>query len=178
MWTDFLAYIWPALPMFFFAGCCFVIAGVIWLVAIRRHEVTMGPPPRKLTDPPTVVLPRADSVTEVIPRIPGATPDQLVAVARMLDAVDRAADETAALTPIVGLREERIDLGPVCPICGGPFHPVCPSAPGVFPPFDECPLTTGEIEIPTLGETPVHAGIASREPTRDLGAVMEKVRQA
>ena len=38
--TDFLAYIWPALPMFFFAGLCFLLAGALWLFVIRRHELS------------------------------------------------------------------------------------------------------------------------------------------
>lgn len=91
MWTDLAARIWPALPYLFAAGVCFACAGAAGIVVFRSREVTLGPVPRKLTDPPTVILPRVDSDTGVIPSIPGATP--------------------------------------VCPICGAPFHAVCPSAP-------------------------------------------------
>lgn len=119
MWTDLLAAIWPALPMFFFAGLCFVLAGGIWLVAIRRHELAMGPDPVvPSVAETTFVIPsppappnyhRPDADTGVVPRIPGAT-RQPGSTGIETDQVEQAA-------------------GPVCPVCGGPFHPVCPSAP-------------------------------------------------
>ncbi len=147
MLADFLTWIWPALPAFFLAGVCFVIAGVIWLVAIRRHELAMGPdpeiPPVPAAPPATIpsapappnYVRREDQDTHVVARIPGATPvlsPQLAAVARYLDDVDAATEATAAVHRELGVTAwetfEQIEglrvipsSGPRCPTCGGPF---------------------------------------------------------
>lgn len=190
MWTDLLATLYyPGARYLLWLGAQ-LIAGGITAIWLTRKELILGPDPQ-IPSPPVFVPTKPHyRVEEVFPRIPGATPE----------------------------------AGPRCPICGGPFHPVCPSAPKerteetvvlpiVAPVVDlapqfaalgrffeavdearadtdeamrriaatvrpDCPLTTHEIEIPTVGEAPVHAGIASREPTRDLSAALEKVKQA
>jgi len=192
------------------AGACFALAGLIGVIVFRRKDLTLGehltvrfetPPPVYPPRAPKAHLAREDPDTGVVPRIPGATRElspQLAAVARYLDAVD--AEETAALTPIEGLREERIDevpaevlqrvrdgladLGPVCPICGAPFHAVCPSAPkaetlsAVFAKqylpehqptqeIDLCPLTTQDIVIDAAA--PHFAETFTRHPRAELG---------
>lgn len=192
MLADFLAYVWPALPMFFFAGLCFVLAGTIWLVAIRRHEVALGPDPvippvhqpgpfRVPSPPAPANYHRPDADTHVIPGIPGATrplSPQLRAVARYLDA--QAADDTVPLTPIAGLREERIEAGPVCATCGGPFGACTCNirASEQTQVVDLCPLTTQDLVIPTYGDTPVHREIADREPTQELSKTVAKILEA
>lgn len=191
MLADFLTWIWPALPMFLFAGCCFVLAGGIWLFFIRRHEQVMPQIP-PVDEPATVAITtevkpeanyrRADDDTRVItPGIPGATPPltpQLAAVARYLDDVDAVAmaatvvHDELVLAPIEGLRHiPSPDLGPVCPFCGAPFHAVCPSAPKNAPEqtqvVDLCPLTTQDIEIDS--SAPHFAETFTRHPRAELG---------
>ncbi len=184
MLADFLAAVWPALPMFFFAGCCFVLAGVIWLFFIRRHEQAMPHIP-PVDEQATFVIPSPSPPANYQrPRIPGATPElsaQLAAVARHLADVDAVAAETTHA--IEGLRViPSPDLGPVCPICGAPVHAVCPSAPKSAPTeetqvVDLCPLTTQDIEIPTFGETPEHRAIADREPTQELSGSLARAKE-
>lgn len=42
----------------------------------------------------------------------------------------------------------------------------------------DCPLTTHELVIPTVGETPVHRAIADREPTQELSKTVAKIMEA
>jgi hypothetical protein len=197
MWTDLPAAFFPAAGYLVWLGAQLTAAGslCIWLT---RRDLILGPPPapQAVTAPTALTIPspsppanyrRADSDTGVIPSIPGATrgpvcptcggawhgpvcpppkerteeaPEHL-ALHRFLDDVD---DVTNVLRVIE--HDEPVTAELLARVRDG------------LKADDECPLTTGEIEIPTLGETPVHAGIASREPTRDLGAAVEKVRQA
>lgn len=208
MLADLLDAIWPALPWLFAAGGCFILAGAIWWAAIARHNATLdataddrdivlGEYAVRPYIPPAPIVPaqtvepnyhRPDADTHVIPGIPGATPPlspQLRAVARYLDG--RAADETVeivtaweAAEPVEGLRVIP-STGPVCPICGAPFHAVCPSAPKSSEQtqvVDLCPLTTQDIEVPTYGHTPVHRAIADREPTREMSGTVARALEA
>jgi hypothetical protein len=195
--TDLAAQLWPALPLFFLSGCCLLLGGVIWLFVVRRTELVLGADPPMppvvhaefTIDPDLPVAPNFHrGEYPVVPHIPGATPQ----------------------------------AGPVCPVCGGPFHPVCPSAPKgrneetvalpvgkpalppqftalarflgaldestvelavtVAEPDDDCPLTTREIPtlaVPLAVESPAwHEASERLGVTRELGSVMEKVRQA
>lgn len=154
MLTDFLARIWPSLPLFFLAGLCFLIGGLIWWIAIRRHEVTMGAVPRKLAAPLPPWAPldmyRADSDTHVIPSIPGATPeertDEQVAFNACIDVIDEAAHLTEELMHAVAAKLR-----------------------------DDCPLTTQEIEIPESEATPFFHTTHDHTATRELSEVMKKV---
>lgn len=210
MWTDALAWTIRFAPWGFAAGGVFILIGGlgIWLY---RRDVAPTPLPHKLAAPPVVRFAppprhaRPDEDTHVIPSIPGAMRPQVVqevqevqeqhqagpvlspqlrAVARMLDAVDRSADETVVLTPIAGLREERIEAGPGCPTCGGPFG-ACTcygqkSAPTseATQVVDLCPLTTQDIEVRTDETMPIHADIADREPTQELSKTVAKILEA
>lgn len=187
MWTDLAAQLWPALPLFFLAACCFVLGGFIWLVAIRRHDA-LGPLPAKLADPPA----RIDADTAVIPRIPGASleesalgriPPYMLADPPPDD--DYVCDEiiigpklrevtgptVAELDALAARLRAAPDLGPVCPFCGGPWHAQCPSAPKRA---DDCPLTTDEIRIPTDETVPLYAATVRGE-TFDLTEKLKKV---
>jgi hypothetical protein len=177
--TDLAAQLWPALPLFFLAAACFVLAVLIGLFVVRRTELVLGADPPMppvvhaefTIDPDLPVAPNYHrGEYPVVPHIPGATPQ----------------------------------AGPVCPVCGGPWHPVCPSAPKArteeitvalapqlaalgrfFSAVDEaqvdalrpdCPLTTQE--IPPLLDAPDYDTTVRRTATRDLSALMEKVKHA
>lgn len=192
MLADFLAWVLRFAPWAFLAGLCFLLAGLVGVMVFRRREVTIGPdpviPPVRQPGPFRVPSPpapanyhRPDADTHVIPGIPGATPPlspQLRAVARYLDA--QAADDTVPLTPIAGLREERIEAGPVCATCGGPFGACTCNirASEQTQVVDLCPLTTQDLVIPTYGDTPVHREIADREPTQELSGPVAKILEA
>jgi hypothetical protein len=106
---------------------------------------------------------------------------QLANLARFLNAIDASTEELAVAADVtVELASDgnhtaaaEVDEAILRRVVDGLREP--DPVPEVA---DDCPLTTQEIEIPTVGEAPVHAGIADREPTRDLSAAMEKVRQA
>lgn len=124
-----------------------------------RHTTTFRvplPPP-----PPAPNYHRADAVTQVIGRIPpylsrleGHTEEIALPQAEgpSLDELDRLAAEHRA---------------PVCPICGGGWHPVCPSKAA-----DDCPLTTDEIRVPDDAPTPVYVKAGG---TVDLAEKLKKV---
>lgn len=173
MLADFLTWIWPALPAFFLAGVCFVIAGVIWLVAIRRHEVASDPQIPPVDEQATFVIPSPSPPPNYQrPRIPGATPElspQLAAVARHLADVDAVAAETTHA--IEGLR-----------VIPSPKFATEPTPSPVraqeeTQEIDLCPLTTQDIEIPTFGETPEHRAIADREPTQELSGSLARAKE-
>jgi hypothetical protein len=121
---------------------------------------------------------RDDSDTHVIPHIPGATPADTMAAAaleRFLNAVDAAAEEAAVvcdetgLTPIDGLREERIE--------DVPTEAIERVRTGLAPaeetqPVDLCPLTTQDIAVPADVSLPLAAEAAAhrnrRQETQDL----------
>lgn len=199
MWTDLLAAALAFAPWGVLAGLCFLLAGLIGVIVFRRRDLTVDDRdlvigeyvvkpyiPEASIVPAMPVAPnyhRPDADTHVIPGIPGATPPlspQLAAVARYLDDVDQAADETVeivtAFDQIEGLRVIP-SAGPVCPVCGGPWHAVCPSAPKAADEqlVDDCPLTTQDLVIPTYGDTPVHREIADREPTQELSGRVAKI---
>lgn len=197
MWTDLAAQLWPTLPLFFLAACCFVLGGFIWLVAIRRHDLSLGPDP---VLPPVVHVDhpladeRADADTHVVAYIPGATPAESALTDRRIPPymlADPPPDDDYVCDEIIigpKLRQEtgpsvedldrlaaRLcaapDLGPVCPFCGGPWHAQCPSAPKRA---DDCPLTTDEIRIPTDETVPLYAATVRGE-TFDLTEKLKKV---
>lgn len=186
------------LLMLMFAGACFVLAGAIWWIAIRRLEMTMGDPVI-----PVVVEPADTAIHSpiqpqpnyhrsgeypVVPRIPGAAPNLLpglAAVARYLDTLDRQPQ------PIPGLREERIEQVPdevIERVRAGLAGPT-PSAPKTLSAalaqrylpehqptqeIDLCPLTTQDIVIPAEGEAPFAEAVAEhrnrQRETQELSA--------
>lgn len=64
--------------------------------------------------------------------------------------------------------------GPVCPTCGGPFGN-CSCYGKSAPRRDECPLTTDEIRIPAVGETPAFAATVERAETQDLTVRLDQI---
>lgn len=216
MLADLAAWIvthYGSLLLMMLAGACFVAAGMLAIFIWRRRDVVLGPvdaptftapephaPPR----PPKSHAAREDADTEVIPRIPGATPEP--------DLVDR----------MIALAVQA-QAQPVCPFCGGPWHALCPSAPkerteeevaesapiGRIPPYiagpilrvipsaelwpeepkppvdeptqvvDLCPLTTQDLEIPTW-EPPIAREVAafraSRSETQDLTVRLDQIK--
>lgn len=129
MLADFLAYIWPALPAFFLAGCCFVLGGIIWLFFIHRHnnatsrDLVLGDYVVKPHIPPAPIVPnrpiaanyrRPDSDTGVAACIPGATRQ----VVQEVQEQQHAGPDSDAHRPPWGATQY---AGLVCPTCGGPF---------------------------------------------------------
>lgn len=159
----------------FAAGICFLVGGAVGLVYIlfTWGGVAMGPdpviPPAVDPEPTRPTLPpkthlRVDSDTGVIPRIPGAAPPE------------------AAHEP---------HTAPKCPICGGPWHTVCPSKvvqPPVLVPLDRNepkkrrkaldPLTSQEIRVAAEAETPFHDAIVRNTSTRDLSGDVARILAA
>lgn len=194
MLADLDALIWPALPLLFLAGCCFVIAGAIWWVAIYRHNLTLGPDP---VLPPVVHVEhplgveleprhlRADADTAVVARIPGATreaprsgPVGNAIAERIPPYADltrwpQFSDPTVALRTVPGpcpVEVEKLAArGPVCPTCGGPFGAcACVGK-------DDCPLTTDTIDIDRVSTPPLYVEAGG---TFDMTAKLQKAREA
>lgn len=193
MWTDLAAQLWPALPLFFFAGACFVVAGTIWWVAIRRHNALVDTPTIPVVvhrDYPLAVDThprhlRDDNDTCVIGRVPPYLPaladpppddddyvhDEIIIGPKLRQETGPSVED---LDRLAARLRTTPDLGPVCPFCGGPWHAQCPSAPKSAP---ECPLTTDEIRIPTTGDTPEFEA-QRRGDTCELSAKLAKARDA
>lgn len=138
---------------------------------------------------------RPDSDTGVVPRIPGATPEAG-------PVCPFCGGPWHALCP--SAPKERSDETVEIPFATEPVpSPVKPLAPEFvalsrfFSAVDEaradtdqamrrlaanarpdCPLTTHELVIPTVGETPVHRAIADREPTQELSKTVAKILEA
>ena len=184
MLTDLAAQLWPALPLFFLAGCCFVLGGFIWLVAIRRTDVALGPLPAKLADPPA----RIDADTAVIPRIPGVAESALARRIPPYLAQGWQHETVTALRTVTGPTAEEterlaarlcapLDIGPVCPTCGGPWgNCTCATTTAQA----ECPLTTDEIPDVTIAIPNPHYGEAytalyAQPATQDLTEKLKKV---
>lgn len=193
MLAELLAFGLAFAPWGVLAGLCFALAGLVGVIVLRRRDLTLGPPP---VDIPTVIAPapfpgptrpptvREDADTGVIPRIPGATAADHAARERYLAAVDEAIEQAQvvcdeiALVPIDGLREERIDEVPD----EVPVEVIERVAAGLgftYSPPDECPLTTGEIEIPVEGDGPIASEVAAfrnrRQETQDLTANLNQI---
>lgn len=166
-------------------GMILIVGGIVGLAWIFRYELGYDEP-----DVPPVVEPDPDRTaiisavmpepnyhrddTHVFARIPGATPDaavapQFAALSRYLEAVDQNAETTAALTPIVGLREERIEEVPdeVLQRVRDGLAPK--SAPEETQVVDLCPLTTQDIEVPFAEPAPVFQATFGEHPRAELG---------
>jgi hypothetical protein len=185
-----------SLLLIMLAGACFALAGMLAIFIWRRRDVVMGEPDVPTYVPPTptrILLPprhrREDADTRAIPYIPGATR----VLAEFLDDVE---DVTTALRviehdePVTAELLQRVRdglTGPACPTC--PFgNCTCYGQKNSdmgfdYPPSDECPLTTGEIEIPTEGESPLFRQTFVRYPhaeltTQNLTAALERAKES
>ena len=136
---------------------------------------------------------RSDADTHVIPRIPGATPEAgLTVVEERTEEMDFAGMIAAAEAQV----RAAYSVVPVPPPAAG-LAPQFAALSRFFTAVDEaradtdaamrrlaanarpdCPLTTHELVIPTVGETPVHRAIADREPTQELSKTMAKIMEA
>ena len=123
MLADLAAWTIRFAPFAALAGMCFVLAGCIWIAVFRRTR----PLPRKLAEPPAPHRPllppkshaaREDSDTGVIPQVGGP-------VGKM--PVIGETGCALVLPPRPGIPGATPQAAPVCPVCGGPWHAVCPS---------------------------------------------------
>jgi hypothetical protein len=175
---------------------------IVWVIA-RWGGVTLGPPPRKLAAPPAAVLPRVDSDTGVVARIPGATPEvpkertedgealpvvlpfaalapQIAALGRYLAAVDASTEELAVAADVTVELVRDGNHTAAAEVDEAILRRVVDGLrePDPVPEVaDDCPLTTQE--IPPLDQAlPEYETTVRRAQTQDLSAVMEKVKQA
>jgi hypothetical protein len=210
MWTDLRDFLLLT-DAGWWVGTGLIIAGILALAVYAWRnlgDVQGGPLPRKLASPPAAPnwhrssephirqhWRREDSDTQVIPSIPGATPQ----AAGMGTGIFDGGSATA---------------GPVCPTCGGPFgNCQCYSQKGsteaaaLAPPYaalsrffaavDEahqetdaamhgivedlagrdCPLTTQELP-PLDAALPMHDATVRASDTRDLTVDIAKILEA
>lgn len=199
MLADFLAAVWPALPMFFFAGLCFVLAGGLWLFVVRRHELAIGADPvvPAVVEPATAVLPlppkthaarelppwaplhmyRDDSDTHVIARIPGATPEPT-------PPEDITDEQLVAV--VDGLRElpcgpelvrflDAVDADVRVLDAAGPRFATEPTPSPIREPD---PLdVTQDIVVPFAEPTPAFDTTVQRADTRDLSGSLARAKE-
>lgn len=135
---------------------------------------------------------RPDSDTGVVPRIPGATPEAG-------PVCPFCGGPWHALCPSAPKErsDETVEIPTATEPQPSPLAPQFAALSRFFTAVDEaradtdtamrrlaanarpdCPLTTHELVIPTVGETPVHRAIADREPTQELSKTMAKIMEA
>lgn len=180
----------------FWVGTAVIIAAIVAIGWVAWITLTPEPDPPKLpvvhvehplgVEEPAPRHLRADADTDVVPRIPGATPraGESIHASEPASPVrpyvgdlvwPRFAEERTEAMPVLrelpgpSLAELDALAGPRCPVCGGPGGCPCHIQAA------DCPLTTDTIRIDSHADTPLYVAAGG---TQDLTAKARKAVEA